>query len=88
MSKAIREETAGTNPSQYETFEEVFRRRLNRRSLLKGEMASVPLVVFGPLLLKQPSLVEAEGDSTLNFKPIQLSTEDAVIAPQVTQRRW
>jgi secreted PhoX family phosphatase len=75
------DEMASTNQSQNETFEEVFQRRLNRRSLLKGSLASVPLVVFGPLLLKQPSLVAAEGDSTLTFQPIQLSTEDAVIVP-------
>jgi secreted PhoX family phosphatase len=92
MSKTMRDEMASTNQSQNETFEEVFRRRLNRRSLLKGAMASIPLVVFGPLLLKQPSLAEAKDDSTLTFEPIQLSTEDAVIVPPgyVTQVviRW
>src|SRR5262245_7895366 len=81
MSKTMRDEMASTNQSQNETFEEVYRRRLNRRSILKRAMASIPLVVFGPLLLKQPSLVEAKDDSTLSFEPIQLSTEDAVIVP-------
>jgi uncharacterized protein len=81
MSNAMIEGMASTNQSQNETFEEVFRRRLNRRSFLKGAVASVPLVLFGPSLLTQPSPVEAEGDSTLTFEPIQLSTEDAVIVP-------
>jgi secreted PhoX family phosphatase len=92
MSKTTVDEIAITNQSQNETFEEVFRRRLNRRSLLKGAMASVPLVVFGPLLRQQSSLAEAQDDSALTFEPIQLSTEDAVIVPPgyVTQVviRW
>jgi uncharacterized protein len=81
MSNAVIEGMASANQSQNETFEEVFRRRLNRRSFLKGAVASVPLVLFGPSLLTQPSPMEAEGDPTLTFEPIQLSTEDAVVVP-------
>jgi uncharacterized protein len=82
MSKAIREEIAGTNPSQNETFEEVLRRRLSRRSFLKGAVASAPLLLFGSALLPQPSPAAAEGGSTLTFEPIPLSTADAVIVPE------
>jgi uncharacterized protein len=81
MAKTMREELAGTNPSQDETFEEVLRRRLSRRGFLKGAAASAPFLIFGSALLTQPPPVKAAGGSTLTFEPIPLSTEDAVIVP-------
>src|SRR5919109_1762367 len=81
MPNAMIEEMSTTNQSQNETFEEVFQRRLNRRNFLRRAMASVPVMILGRSLLTHPSPVEAEGESTLTFEPIQLSTKDAVIVP-------
>jgi uncharacterized protein len=81
MAKPVREEMAGTNTSSNETFQEVFQRRLSRRSFLKGAAASAPLLVFGAALLTHPSSAEAKGSSTLRFESIPLSTADEVVVP-------
>ncbi len=36
------------NPSNNETFQEVLKRRVSRRSILKGALMASPLLVVGP----------------------------------------
>jgi secreted PhoX family phosphatase len=67
---------------QADTFEEVLQRRVARRSLIKGALASLPLVV----LKTEPGRVEpAEAQAAaldgLTFTPITLRNDDFVSVP-------
>jgi secreted PhoX family phosphatase len=67
--------------SENETFAEVLQQRWSRRGFLKGALASVPLVIVGPSLLTRDTATAAEGDCTLAFQPIPLSSSDMVTVP-------
>jgi secreted PhoX family phosphatase len=64
---------------QSETFEEVFARRLDRRSFLKNSLIAAPVLVVGSKLLTTPS--QAAAADGLNFEPVPLSVADTVITP-------
>lgn len=68
------------NTARGDTFEQVLKRRLARRTFLKGAATTAPLLVMSPsLLLSRAS--HSQGQGTLAFRPIALSTMDAVIVP-------
>ena len=58
-----------------ETFEEVVRRRMDRRSFLKGTLAAAPLMLAGSELRAVARQASVDG---LTFQPILLNTADTI----------
>jgi secreted PhoX family phosphatase len=79
MLKGLMEGYAGSNPAPNETFEEVLHRRVRRCRLLKGALASAPLIVVGASRGGQGQQAAAESDASLTFQPVKLNAEDRVI---------
>ncbi|HXF04416.1 MAG TPA: PhoX family phosphatase [Blastocatellia bacterium] len=60
-----------------ETFSRILRRRLARRSFLKGAAATIPLLIVKPGRM----VSSGQGVQSLAFQPVRLSAADAVLVP-------
>lgn len=63
-----------------ETMEEIVERRISRRSILKGVLAGLPLLLLGPSLPGSWALAGNRGK--LDFDPIDLTTENGVVVSE------
>jgi uncharacterized protein len=71
------------NNSSNESFENVLRRFVSRRALLRGAAAAGVALVAAPKLgLDGSTPVAAQPASSLSFTPITLANEDRIVVPQ------